>query len=215
MVPISIVFRHSGATRLFKVEFLADDDKLNQMDIPTEEKDFTDSISEVSVDVPGHQDQQTSHMYQDDDSVSTFQTTNQTLSMVSGTSRVSQPQFPMSDIHGFAAQNPQMPPSVAQDRDGLVSKFSDTKSRMADLETNMAKLAEDFKLAMHQMKKQSSRQAREPTSTQETLHTILDILKGNSPSPATGITHPSVSEAANHPQINLASDLSQVAGHGS
>jgi hypothetical protein len=54
MVPISIVFRHSGATCLFKVEFLADDDKLNQMDIPTEEKDFTDSISEVSVDVPGH-----------------------------------------------------------------------------------------------------------------------------------------------------------------
>jgi hypothetical protein len=163
-------------------EYLADDDEYNKSDEPTAEKPIrktNQDESNIRVHVPIIIDPEDSpKMYQDDDSVSTF---NQAPS-------VKTPIAPSTTFTPIIVSNPPSlressasspkPSDVSYNDDGeSISKLSDTESRIESLEQDIKHLNVAFQQALSEMQLQSQKQESHQLQHDATLAEILAILK--------------------------------------
>lgn len=167
-----------SAEELAITAFLADDDELNQTDIPMEEK-FSSPPENTHV-VPSHSDT-TTYLYQDDNSVSTLATSPHPSSIrTPDISRFFHPQ-PSSgtpSLHrSSGSESSCMPTSIHHSNNGLMSKMSDTKSRIADIEYNVSMLSSEVYRTLQQMKQLWGTLSEEGHSTQITCNHILQLLQ--------------------------------------
>jgi len=200
-------------------EFLADDDELNKTDEPTAVRTRKSTQDNIEIHVPKVAARETfPTMYNDTDSVSTF---NPATPMTASTSHQPSSVF-TPKIVSHALYNSQtskdLPIPMNVDDHGevdaeVVSKISDTESRISTMEMQM----QDFNTTLKNISKQSRKEAQKNAKT---LASILALLKNQNLTSAgdeTSTSGQSVpSDTANHlDQTSEAGGSVGTAGSGS
>jgi hypothetical protein len=199
-------------------EFLADDDEYNKTDEPTAEKSnkkvFIEE-SHIEVNVPIIVDpEEFPKMYNNDDSMSTFHTHQNTVSPASITpSKKFTPKIvsnPPSVLASSTSDSKLTDIDYVDDTE-TISKLSDTQSCISSIEQDLLQLHSSVKHALAEFKEQSQQQARQQSLQDATLSEILTLLKLNKNPSSDDNLGPSARD--NPPvQLTVTGDSSGVAG---
>lgn len=205
--------------------FLAQDDRLKKTDEPT----LTPKVQEthIEVNVPQVVDPETfPAMYNDQDSVSTFNPKHQHETASVQPSTIFNPKVVSQTSSSPKITNCPIPIDVdnPEGEDGSVSKLSDTESRISTLEDQFTNFTSQFSLALNNLHKHSKRQA---VKHDKTLASILELLKNQHISGvqetndseihslASGQSSVPSDTANHHDQLSSASGSIGTAGSGS
>jgi hypothetical protein len=196
------------------LDFLTEDDELNHTDIPTEEKASTQPNPDVEVNVPPCTDDTCHHFHEDADSVSTFHPSGASVaSAYSRPSAVFQTRILVDPPSlNRSSTSSSLPTNIDQQDGSAISKLSNTASRIADIESNISLLSDQFTRAFQELCNEYLKTSREQRSTQSALNSILELLQNNSTSAGSSTTP---FGWVNLPQVDDPSNLLQAAGRGS